>query len=102
MRTTPALAIAAVLAVFLGTCWLAGATLAGAENARVESAAGKLRVLVVTGGHDYDAPAFDRMFAADAGVEYRHEAHPKALETITSAAARELGTVESTVRRAGV
>ncbi len=93
MKTTPAFAIVAALAVFPGTCWLAAASPAGAENARVESTAGKLRVLVVTGGHDYDAPAFDRMFAADTGVEYRHEAHPKALETIASAAARELDAI---------
>jgi type 1 glutamine amidotransferase len=46
----------------------------------------KLQVLVVTGGHDYDEAEFDAMWKADAGIDYHHEVHPKALETITSAA----------------
>jgi len=76
----------------ISSCCLAVAALVclgfvGAGEGRGEDGAGKLKVLVVTGGHDYEEKQFDEMFLADKGIEYHHEAHPKALETIAAGAA---------------
>jgi len=38
----------------------------------------KLRVLVVTGGHDFDRPPFVTMLDSLAGIEYREVTHPQA------------------------
>lgn len=54
------------------------ATVASAEEA-------KLKVLVVTGGHDYE-PQFHDMWRADPGLVCEHQQHPKALETICAGA----------------
>lgn len=51
-----------------------------AETAKPDE---KIRVLVVTGGHDYDQPAFERMLNADTGIAWTRAVHPEALSLIT-------------------
>jgi hypothetical protein len=50
-----------VLCAVLACAELACAGLQGEDR--------KVRVLVVTGGHDFEVPAFERLFAVDPGVE---------------------------------
>jgi len=52
-------------------------SLALAEEVR---GGGPIRALVVTGGHGYDKPAFEAMFASMSGIAARHAEYPKAAE----------------------
>lgn len=65
---------------------LAAALLAMPASAG-NAAEGKLKVLVVTGGHDYDQPAFEALFRADEGLDCEFQSHekgePKPIDTIT-------------------
>jgi uncharacterized protein len=73
--------IANVLALCL--VGLAGARALGAEEKKDESsAARKLRVLVVTGGHGFQVAPFYQMFDRMTDVEYRQETYPKAAELL--------------------
>lgn len=42
----------------------------------------QLRVLVVTGGHPFDAPAFFEVFDSNRDVEWEHTSHPQAQERL--------------------
>ena len=44
----------------------------------------KLELLIVSGGHDFDRPAFDDMFAAMDGIEVTHLSHPEARDELIS------------------
>jgi type 1 glutamine amidotransferase len=46
--------------------------------ASLQAADPPLRVLLVTGGHDYETNEFLAMFEADSGIEVKHVTHPKA------------------------
>jgi hypothetical protein len=84
--TRTSIAITALL-----EAWLLGPlALAGGEEPK---SGDKIRVLVVTGGHDYDVAGFERLWASDAGLDPRLETHPKALETITSPAAKDFDAI---------
>lgn len=57
------------------------------EPADAAPARKPVRVLVVTGGHDYDVPAFEAMLRSFDGIEWHHEKQPRAVETIARGAA---------------
>jgi type 1 glutamine amidotransferase len=57
----------ALLAAAMATCGAA---------ARGTSGDGRIRVLVVTGGHDFDKQGFLSLFAGLPDVEFRHVSHP--------------------------
>jgi uncharacterized protein len=45
----------------------------------------KVRVLVITGGHDFEAEPFFKLFRDNPGITYRTVEHPKAHELLTTA-----------------
>ncbi|MBN1441780.1 MAG: DUF1080 domain-containing protein [Planctomycetes bacterium] len=81
-------AIIAIIAIISAASLAARRILAAAEEP-----AARLPVLVVTGGHGYDEKEFDEMFQADGGIAHRHESHPRALETLTTGAAKEFAAI---------
>jgi type 1 glutamine amidotransferase len=51
-------------------------------------AAEKIRVLLVTGGHDYETNQFQAMFAANSAITVQSVVHPKAHEWLKAEAAK--------------
>jgi uncharacterized protein len=49
----------------------------------------RLRVLVITGGHSFDAPSFFAVFDANPTITWTHAAHPEALSYFAAPAAAE-------------
>ncbi len=72
---------ARIFLIGLGATSLAACRLAGAEN----GPAGKIRALVVTGGHGYDAPQFEAVFKGIKDVDSRFAVQPKALDEFSAA-----------------
>lgn len=60
---------------------LAGGTASGAESA--PGAAGKIRVLVVTGGHDFEKEPFFKLFQDNSEISYEAVEHPNAHARLT-------------------
>lgn len=79
MRTTMVL-----FATQLLTVWLLPATM-GEEKPMSEN--GKIRVLIVTGGHDFEREPFFALFQSFTDIEYREAAHPQAHELFKPEAA---------------
>ncbi|MCX7012229.1 MAG: ThuA domain-containing protein [Candidatus Sumerlaeota bacterium] len=72
MRTVVILSLAATFACS------AAAHPADSGPASAPSASGRLRALIVTGGHNFDRPAFFAMFNGFPGIEWREVKHPEA------------------------
>jgi len=75
-----------LFATLLLTAWLLPTT-PGEEKPMAEN--GKIRVLIVTGGHDFEREPFFALFKSFADVEYREAAHPQAHELFKPEAARQ-------------
>jgi type 1 glutamine amidotransferase len=56
-------------------------------------AAGKLRVLVITGGHAYEEPQFEAMFKSIPDIAVRYETYPKAAELLKPDLAKDTDVV---------
>ena len=74
--------------------WGAGAlalvflNLTAAANAAETAAAPKTRVLVITGGHDFEAPQFFKLFADNPQITFQAVTQPKAQEFFAPEAAK--------------
>lgn len=66
------------LTVVFGAAWMA----------LPSAAAEKIRVLLVTGGHDYQTNQFQAMFAANPAISIQQVTHPKAHEWLKADAAK--------------
>jgi hypothetical protein len=75
-----------LLAVFLTSRWVSRAD----EPA---NAAGKIRVLIVTGGHPFDPDAFFAIFRNNPDITYRWVEHPKAQAWFKAEAAQQYDVV---------
>jgi type 1 glutamine amidotransferase len=68
---------------------LSGLLFAGIVPAAETPAAGKIRVLVVTGGHDFEKAPFFKLFENDPGISYQAVEHPQAHALLRPAAAEQ-------------
>ncbi len=58
-------------------------------SAVAQGGAGKTRVLIVTGGHDFEKPQFFKTFDANPDITWKAVEHPNAHALLTPAAAKE-------------
>jgi type 1 glutamine amidotransferase len=63
----------------IALCGVAGLPACPAAPAEEAASEGKIRALVITGGHGYDKPQFEAMFESMKGIEARQAVQPKAL-----------------------
>src|SRR5690349_13787095 len=81
MRTIRVASLWSLPAIFtLSLCALSG------EPAKEPS--GKIRVLVVTGGHDFEHDAFFKLFGDNAEISFQAVEHPNAHASLRPAAAK--------------
>jgi len=73
-------AVCALLLVFV---------LAGCASGSGEKPAGKIRVLVVTGGHDFEREPFFKLFQDNPDISYQAAEHPNAHALLTAEAAKQ-------------
>ena len=73
-------AVCALLLVFV---------LAGCASGSGEKPAGKIRVLVVTGGHDFEREPFFKLFKDNPDISYQAAEHPNAHALLTAEAAKQ-------------
>jgi type 1 glutamine amidotransferase len=67
------------LYVLIGFCWLVGATWELVSAAQLpRGASDKIRVLVVTGGHDFEKEPFLKLFKDNPEISYQATEHPNA------------------------
>lgn len=76
-----------LVTTLLAVAMLAAATLAGTASA---ADAGKIRVMVVTGGHGYERPQFTEMFRSFPDVSFEIVEHPKVDERLRPESAAQL------------
>src|SRR5690349_5612243 len=76
----------ALLASLLTLGLLFSLTVNGAEGAKDSSA--KIRVLVVTGGHDFEKDAFFKLFQDNPDITYQAVEHPNAHALLKADAAK--------------
>ena len=71
--------------------WMALICLGGMSVAAsaAEAASGKIRVLVVTGGHDFEREPFFKVFKDNPDITYQAAEHPKAHALLTAEAAKQ-------------
>jgi hypothetical protein len=74
------------LGVFLSSRWVSRAD-------EPSNSAGKIRVLIVTGGHDFDADAFFAVFKNNPDITYQWVEHPKAQAWFKADAAKQYDVV---------
>jgi hypothetical protein len=65
-----------------GTGLLAALAVSSGGAALGEVPEEHLRVIVVTGGHDYDVPGFENLLRSDGEISWRHLQHPGALDEL--------------------
>jgi type 1 glutamine amidotransferase len=65
-------------ASFFSVCVAVCVVCAGAQAAKPKNAFPKLRVLVITGGHDFERESFFTLFQGYDDIEYKEAVHPEA------------------------
>lgn len=72
---------------------LAAVAAVGADVPAGEAAPTLIRVLIVTGGHDFERPQFFAMFDAMPGIDWKEAVHPEANKLYAPEAAREYDVI---------
>src|SRR3974390_78871 len=67
---------------------LAGVLAAAAGTAQAQNGAGKVRVLVITGGHEFETQPFFQIFKENPDITYEAVAHPNAHARLKADAAQ--------------
>lgn len=77
-----------VLLAVLVSSALCGLSVGAADNGPAPAAQAKIRVLVVTGGHDFEKEPFFQMFKDNPQISYTAVVHPNAHALLTADAAK--------------